>query len=317
MPFPGMGFTGEPWSYPTKDEVAEYLEVYASRFELPVQTRVRVDALTKAEPDRFVLSADGRHIEAKQVVVASGAWHVPLVPDFASDLDSSILQMHSSEYRRPAQLRHGPVLVVGAANSGAEIALDIVREHPTILVGRDTGQLPIDDGWRARVSTPLIWFAANHILTIDNPVGRRMRAQERFHGEPVERARPKRLLDAGVERRFARAVGTRDGRPLLDDDTVVDATNIVWATGFRRDFSWIELPIFDEHGWPDENHGVVDRVPGLYFVGLPFQRAMASALVGGVGRDAGSIVRHLAARSAASVHSTDPEPRQVTHPGGA
>ena len=171
-------------------------------------------------------------------------------------------------------------------------------DHPTILVGRDTGQIPIDlEGFADRILTPVIWFGANHLLTIDNPIGRKVRQMERFHGEPVERARPKRLQAAGVDRRFARAVGARDGLPVLDDGQVVDAANVIWATGFRRDFSWIDLPVLDDDGWPMEDHGVVASAPGLYFVGLPFQRAMASSLVGGVGRDAADIVQHLVARS--------------------
>jgi putative flavoprotein involved in K+ transport len=188
-----------------------------------------------------------------------------------------------------------------AGNSGAEIALDVAAEHRTTLVGPDAGQIPVDmDGWLAAAMDPLIWFAANHILTIDNPFGRKGRARLRGRAVPVELARPKVLRAAGVERVFSRAVGVRDGLPLLDDGRIVDATNVIWCTGFRHTYAWLDLPILGHDGWPREDHGVVAGVPGLYFVGLPFQRAMASSLLGGVGHDAAAVVGHLAARTTAT-----------------
>ena len=304
---PGLPFPGPSSSYPTKDEVADYLASYAVRFGLPIQMRTRVDTVSRAADGMgFAVWVGRRPIDADNVVVATGAWREPLVPDFASELDPAISQLHSSAYLRPAQLQPGPVLVVGASNSGAEVALEVARTHPTTLVGRDTGQLPADlDGWVARVIDPVIWFAANHVLTVDNPIGRKGRLRERFHGEPVERARPRRLRAAGVDRRYGRVIGSRDGLPQLDDGQVVDATNVIWATGYKRDFSWIDLPIFGDDGWPDEDHGVVAGAPGVYFIGLPFQRSMASALLGGVGRDAGDLVEHLVSR----VPRTDPAGR--------
>ena len=296
---PGMLFPAPKWTYPNKEQVADYLEEYAARFDLPIRLRTRVERVARGAVDTFVVATHDREIEANAVVVASGAWNEPLVPDFAGELDRSIMQLHSSEYRQPSQLRDGPVMVVGASNSGAEIALDVAREHPTILVGRNTGQFPFDlEGYADRLVTPFIWFAANRLLTTGNPIGRKLRAQERVHGEPVERARPKRLIAAGVDRRYARAVGVRDGFPVLENGDVVEVANVIWATGFRRDFSWIDLPVFDDDGWPLEDHGVVASEPGLYFVGMPFQRAMASGLLGGVGRDAGEIVQHLVAHAA-------------------
>ena len=198
------------------------------------------------------------------------------------------------------------MLVVGAGNSGAEIALDVVAEHRTTLVGPDAGQVPIDVTSRLAVAMdPLIWFAANHILTIDNPFGRKGRARMRDRAVPVERARPKLLTAAGVERVFSRVVGVRDGLPMLDDGRIVDARNVIWCTGFRHTYAWLDLPILGDDGWPKEDHGVVASVPGLYFVGLPFQRAMASSLLGGVGHDAAAIVDRLAARGTAAARRPD------------
>ena len=305
---PGMPFPGSRTSFPTKDQVADYLAAYATRFQLPIRLRTRVERVSaRDDGEGFVVVANGQPMDADQVIVASGAFHAPRVPEFAAELNPSILQLHSSEYRRSSELREGPVLVVGAANSGAEIALDIAGRHRTTLVGPDTGHVPVDlDGLFGRMVDPLIWFAANHVLTIHTPIGRKVRSVARYHGHPVERARPDRLHAAGVERRLRRVVGVRDGVPMLDDGEVIDAANVIWATGWRRDYAWIDLPIFRDDGWPDEVEGVVASAPGLYFVGLPFQRAIASSLLGAVGRDAADIADHVVARAAATVGVTDP-----------
>jgi len=247
-----------------------------------------------------VITAGERRFEADQVVVASGGFHEPRVPDFANELSPRLRQLHSSEYRNPSQLQPGGVLVVGAGNSGAEIAFDAAPEHATWLSGRDTGQMPFPiDGTVSRLVDPLFWFMVNHVLTVDTPVGRRAGPSLRARGVPLERVRPVDLRAAGVTRVYARTVGAQDGLPLLDDGSVLDVSNVVWCTGFRHDFAWIELPIMGEDGWPMQDHGVVPSVPGLYFVGLPFMRAVASALIGGVGRDAAHVVERIAARHAA------------------
>lgn len=298
---PGMRFPAPPASFPTKDQVADFLEDYARRMALTVRSGIHVDSLAQTDGGRFAIMAGGRRIEADQVVVASGAYHEPRVPDFGSDLGRSIRQLHSSEYRNPSQLQPGGVLVVGAGNSGAEIAFDAAPEHRTWLSGRDTGQMPFPiDGTVSRLVDPLIWFLANHVLTVDTPIGRRAGPSLRTRGVPLERVRLVDLRAAGVTRVYARTVGARDGLPLLDDGSVLDVSNVVWCTGFRHDFAWIELPIMGEDGWPMQDHGVVPSVPGLYFVGLPFMRAVASALIGGVGRDAAHVVERITARHAAS-----------------
>src|SRR5215216_5031593 len=164
---PGWPFPAPAWSFPTKDEVADYLEAYAARFDLPVQTGVRVDGLSR-EADRYVLTAGDRRFEADHVVVASGAYQRPRIPALASELDPGIVQLHSSEYRDPCQLQEGGVLVVGAANSGVEIALEVSRNHRTWLSGRHTGQEPYRPGssrWD-RLLIPVIWFMASHVLIV-------------------------------------------------------------------------------------------------------------------------------------------------------
>jgi putative flavoprotein involved in K+ transport len=295
---PGLRFPAPPYSFPTKDQMADYLERYAAAFELPVVTGVRVDSLRRSGNDGYVVvAADARWL-APQVVVATGAHPEPRVPDFAPQLDPRILQLHSSAYRNPAQLRAGGVLVVGADNSGAEIALEAARKHRTWLSGRDPGHLPIDvDGRAYRLFGHLMSFLGSHVLTIDTPLGRKARPQFRAGGGPLVRVKPAQLRAASVERVLARTVGVRDGLPVLDDGQVLDVANVVWCTGFTHTLSWIDVPIAREAGWPQERRGAVPSAPGLYFIGLPFLYSLNSSLVVGVGRDAAYLADLIASRA--------------------
>jgi putative flavoprotein involved in K+ transport len=299
---PGWPFPAPAWSFPTKDEMADYLEAYAARFDLPVRTGVRVDRLSR-ERDRYVVAAGKKRLEADQVVVAAGAYQRPRIPAFAAELDPDVVQLHSSQYRDPSQLREGGVLVVGAANSGAEIALEVSRTHPTWLSGRHPGREPYRPGssrWD-RLLIPVIWFMANHVLTVKTPMGRAVR--QKFHigggrhsrGLPLARIRPKDITAAGIQR-VPRTAGARDGRLVLEDGRDLEVANVIWCTGFVPDFAWIDLPVFAEDGGPVHDRGIVGSEPGLYFVGLVFLYALASSLVGGVGRDAEHIAEHIAAR---------------------
>jgi len=290
---PGWPFPAPAWSFPAKDEVAAYMEAYAARFDLPVRTGVRVDGVAK-EADRYVVSAGDRRLEADRVVVATGAYHRPRVPAFAAELDPGLVQLHSSDYRNPSQLQEGGVLVVGAANSGAEIALEVSRGHRTWLSGRHPGQEPFRPGSRwDRLLTPVVWSVASHVLTVRTPMGRRVRDTFRSRGIPLARVRPKDIAAAGIER-VPRTAGTQGGLPVLDDGRVLDVANVIWCTGFVPDFAWIDLPAFAADGGPLHRRGVVGSAPGLYFVGLFFLYALASPLVGGVGRDAEHVAAHIA-----------------------
>jgi putative flavoprotein involved in K+ transport len=294
---PGMPFPAPPYSYPTKNEMADYLEAYAARFALPARAGVRVDKLFR-QGERFVVAAGDLCFEAENVVVATGGYHRARVPDFAPELDANIVQLHSSEYRRPSQLREGGVLVVGAGNSGAEIALEVSRSHRTYLSGRHPGSEPTRAGGVAdRLVTPVIWFVFSHVLTVRTPIGRRVAAQLRSHGLPLARVRPADLRAAGVERIHARTVGVQDGLPLLEDGRILDVTNVIWCTGFQPKYDWIDLAVFGGDGEPIHEHGVVATEPGLYFVGLFFLSAATSSLVGGVGKDAAYIAEQIALRT--------------------
>jgi putative flavoprotein involved in K+ transport len=282
---PGLPFPAPAWSFPTRDEVADYLEAYAARFQLPMRHGIRVDRLAWAH-DRFLVTAGDRLWEADQVVVATGAYQRHRVPAFATELDPGIVQLDTSRYRNPSQLRPGGVLVVGAGNSGAEIAWEVS--------GPDTGHIPVRTGGRwDRLLTPPFWWLASRVLTVDTPVGRKVRPKALVTPAPLERVRPKELAAAGVER-VPRTVGVRDGLPLLEDGRVMEVANLIWCTGSRPDFGWIDLAVLGQDGLPRHDRGVVASPPGLYFVGLWFLSGFTSSLLGGVGRDAEGIADHIA-----------------------
>jgi putative flavoprotein involved in K+ transport len=263
---------------------------------LPIRPGIRVTDAWPSENGRgFRLATDDGEYRAAQVVVATGAHDRPRVPDFADELDPGITQLHSSQFRSTSQLRDGTVLVVGASNSGAEIALMAAREHRTVLVGRNVGKMPFRPEDRlARAFDTAFWFFINHIATMDTPIGRKAQPGLRNHGLPLERVRPSDLRAAGVERIHARTIGARNGMSLLDDGQAIEAATIVWATGFRPDHRWIHFPVTGPDGWPRQTRGVAVDVPGLFFIGLPFMYAGASSLLGGVGRDAAHLVDQMA-----------------------
>ncbi|BDU05549.1 NAD(P)-binding domain-containing protein [Nocardia cyriacigeorgica] len=297
---PGLPFpSADPWSYPGKDEVADYLERYAVHWDLPVRLRTGVDRLTARPGGGFVARLGTDTITCDNVVIATGTFgRTPAIPDFATELDPAITQLHSSRYRRPDQLAPGPVLVVGASHSGTDIAYELARTHRTILCGRDCGQIPVRwDTSAIKLALPVLVFMWRHVLTRRTPIGRKMMREIRFHGGPMLRVKRSDLDERGVRRITARMRGVRNGRPELDDGTVLDVRNIVWATGFRQVFDWIDLPIFDADGWPKEYRGVVADAPGLFFCGLSFQYAFSSMVFPGVGRDAEYVARRIAARA--------------------
>jgi putative flavoprotein involved in K+ transport len=299
---PGMPFPAPGRSFPTGLEMADYLESYAERFGLPVRNRVRVDALER-NGDGYVARSGDHAFRADNVVVATGVFRHenPVVPEFASDLDPAIRQLHSADYRSPQQLQPGSVLVVGAAHSGGDIAFEVAQAgFDTILSGRDTGQIPVD------IHSPLapfvfrvLGFVWTRVLTVSTPIGRKAKPKIRTHGGPLIRVKRADLEAAGVERVFERTVRVDDGRPVLADGRILDVANVIWCTGFRNDYGWIRFPLpTEEDGYPEQRRGAVPSLPGLYFVGLPFLHSFASMLILGAGRDGRRVAEHIVARAA-------------------
>jgi len=291
---PGMPFPARKHSFPARDEMADYLEEYASRFGLPVRQGVRVDAFGRSASGRFLIAAGEQRFEADHVVIATGPFQAPRVPAFADKLDVRVVQMHSSDYRNPAQLPPGDVLVVGAGNSGADVALELAGTRHVWLSGVLGGHIPFDiEGASGRLIFPLLWQVWSHVLTFGSPIGRKALPKIRAGKEPLIRVKPKQLAAAGVQF-VPRVSDVRDGRPLLEDGRVMDVASVVWCTGYRPQHDWIDLPVLDDDSDVASDHyGAVASQPGLYRVGREFLYAFNSHTVGGVGRDARRVARRI------------------------
>jgi len=294
----GMRFPAKGSAFPTKDEMADYLEAYAKRFALPVLGGVRVDSVAR-EGHRYVVTAGERRFVADHVVVAMATYQRPKVPAFARELDRGVVQLHSSEYRNPSQLQDGSVLVVGAGNSGAEIASELARSgHQVWMSGRDVGEVPFNIAGLASqlfLGRLVLRVLFHRVLTLDTPIGRKARAEIISKGGPLIRVKRKQLAAAGVEL-VGRVAGVRDGKAVLEDGLVLDAANVVWSTGFHAGLDWVRLPVFDEHGEAKQTRGVAAGEPGFYFVGQHFQYAFSSTMIHGAARDAEYVADVIARR---------------------
>jgi putative flavoprotein involved in K+ transport len=278
--------------------VIAYLEQYAATFELPIQLSSPVRRLT-SEDGNFALDVDGRTITADQVVVATGPFHTPYVPEVASRLVPGVFQAHSTGYRNPSDVPQGTVLVVGGGNTGFQIAKELFANHHVYLsVG--SRQTPLPQRFLGR---DLFWWLTTSRLfsaTVESRLGQRLKARETLIGSSPRELRKRygvelmpRVVDAS-----GRTVEFADGSELE-----VDA--VIWATGYRPDYSWLDLPVFDDDGRLRHRRGVTE-VPGLYFLGLTWQHTRGSALLGWVKDDAEFIAGQIAAHPA-DAHRDPPE----------
>jgi putative flavoprotein involved in K+ transport len=292
---PGMPFPAPADTHPTKDQVADYLAAYAGRFELPVLLDCRVRRLERVD-SRYVVHTSQGTLTAHQVVVATGPFQTPVVPGVATGLGADVVQLHSASYRNPAQIPAGPVVVVGAGNSGRQIALELAATHPvTLAVGTESLELP-----QRLLGRDLFWWLTRFGVltkTADSRLARRMRARgDLIIGTPLTQ-----LRQAGVTIRPRVRTATPDA-VLFEVGSVHRPAAVVWATGFRPDHSWIDVP-----GVIVDGEVVHDRgrspAPGLFFIGLPWLHTRGSALLGFVGRDAEWLTTHLAAHTRREVPS--------------
>lgn len=290
---PGMPFPATPEYLADKDDVADYLERYAERFDLPVRLGARVTNLSwNGERFSIYTAPSEPVIEADNVVVATGAFQRPRVPAIATELSPSIRQLHSSQYHNPFELPDGPALVVGAGNSGAQIALELAQSRKVWLAGRNTGHVP--RRFLGRDIFDWIWPLAERATTTTR-LGRRMRAKVRSGGDALIGIPERDLLGAGITR-VARIEAARGGLPMYGD-IVIEPSVVVWCTGFAPEYSWIDLPVFGDDGFPRHDRGVVPEAPGLFFLGLRFQHRLNSSLIGGAGHDAAFIAEAIEQRT--------------------
>jgi putative flavoprotein involved in K+ transport len=285
---PGMAFPAPADTYPTKDPVADYLQAYAAAFDLPVRLNARATSLTRTD-EGFEVQAGDQAYRARQVVVATGPFQVPFVPPMAAKLDPSVIQVHSADYRNPQALPDGPVLVVGGGNSGFQIAEELAATRTVDLsIATKYPMLP-----QRRAGRDLFWWLTRLGLlrvTVDSRPGRRMSRRDFVIG-----TNRRRLERAGV--RFRPRLVDAEGRTVrfADHGLLEDVGVVVWATGYRPDYAWIQVPGVVREGHVVHRRGVT-QVPGLYFLGLSWQHTRGSALLGFVNDDAAYLAERIASR---------------------
>jgi putative flavoprotein involved in K+ transport len=293
---PGMPFPGPPDTYPGKDAVAGYLKAYAAAFDLPVRLNSPVTRLSQTD-EGFNIHTQREVFNARQVVVATGPFQQPFTPSAAQQLDASVTQLHSAEYRNPRALPDGPVLVVGGGNSGFQIAEELATAGRQVDLSIAT-KMPILP--QRLGGKDLFWWLTRLGLlrvTVDTRPGRRMSSRDFIIGSSR-----RRLRAAGV--RFRPAVADADGRTVrFADGTSLDVEVVIWATGYRSDYSWIDITGVTRDGKVVHRRGVTD-VPGLYFVGLSWQHTRGSALLGFVNDDAAYLAGRITGRDRAAEAAT-------------
>jgi putative flavoprotein involved in K+ transport len=297
---PGLEFPGHPDRYPGRDEVVAYLTEYARHFELPVKLDSHVRRIRKTN-GTYLVELDDRRYDADQVVVATGPFQVPFVPPIAEGLGAEVVQLHSTAYRSPDAIPAGPVLVVGGGNTGFQIAEELSGSHETHLsIG--SRQMPLPQRILGR---DLFWYLdATGLIrkTTDSRIGRRMEGRDTLIGSTPRALR--RRYGAQLHGRAIDAAGSRVG---FSDGTRLDVATVIWATGFRLDHSWVDVPVFGEDGRLVHRRGVTES-PGLYFLGLSWQHTRGSALLGWVKDDAEHIAQQInAIRPTASAETRSAE----------
>jgi putative flavoprotein involved in K+ transport len=297
---PGKAFPGPPDTYPGKDAVAGYLKAYVAAFDLPVRLNSPVTRLSQTD-EGFKIHTRREVFNARQVVVATGPFQQPFTPPAAQQLDASVTQLHSAEYRNPRALPDGPVLVVGGGNSGFQIAEELATagRHVDLSIATKMPILP-----QRLAGKDLFWWLTRLGLmrvTAGSRPGRRMSSRDFIIG-----GSRRRLRAAGV--RFRPAVAAADGRTVrFADGTSLNAEVVIWATGYRPDYSWIHIPGVTRDGKVVHRRGVTD-VPGLYLLGLSWQHTRGSALLGFVHEDAA----YLAGRITSHARTAEATARPVS-----
>lgn len=295
---PGHPFPAPRGSFPQGQEFGDYLESCAKGLPLRLDSFVTkvasVDGSWQVTVDTEVLVADN-------VVIATGANACPAVPAYSSELATDIRQLHSFDYHDPSDMPEGDVLVVGAGTSGVQLAIELARTHRVFLAGRPTVHIP---DAVLRYLGGLYWAFIYRVLTRRTPIGRKVASLYGSRGAPLINTSIKDAAAVGVEA-VPRLAGATAGLPLLEDGRVLHVAGVLWATGYRPALDWLPPLEVDSRGWPVTDRGVVSRMPGLYFVGLPYQYGLTSELIGGAGRDAAYVAAHIAAH---------PSPRVIPSP---
>ena len=285
---PGLPFPSDPDGYPTRDEVIAYLKRYAETFDLPVELESEVKQLQRGDDGRFRLEVDGRTTTADQVVVATGPFQTPYVPKLAEKLSGELFQTHAVGYRRPDDVPRGTVLVVGGGNTGFQIAKELSATH-TVVLSIGSRQKPLPQRLLGR---DLFWWLTKlHVLdkTVESRLGRKLSTRDTLIGSS-----PREMTKRYGVQLEPRLVDADGRRASFEGGSGLEVDAVIWATGYRPEYSWIKPPVLGEHGRLRHRRGVTD-VPGLYFLGLTWQHTRGSALIGFIDADAEFIAEQVAA----------------------
>lgn len=285
---PGYPFPAARGSFPSKDDMANYIVAYVNKFKLPVRTDMKVSSVRQTKKG-YEISTQREVFYCKQLVIATGANPVPKIPELSKKLHGNIFQLHSAYYRNEKDLAPGNVLVVGAGASGVQLAIELSKSRETFIAGNPTFHIP---DFVFRYVGRLYWFFAKYIVTLHTPLGRKVKPKFLSGGGPLINVSVKDLEAAGVNR-LPKLNAVENGIPVFENKANRTFSNVLWATGFKPDFSWIHINVFDKSGWPITDRGTCSAHEGLYFIGMPFQFGLSSTFVGGVGRDAKYIVKQL------------------------
>ncbi len=284
---PGLQLEGDSHGLPSKDEVANYLETYAVKFKLPIQFGTEVLKVTHKN-DVFLIDTNKGTLTARNIVIATGPFHQKYIPEFANKLGKDVIQLHSSEYKNPSQLRQGNVLIVGGGNSGAQIAVELSQTKNTFLsVSKKLRYFPLMIGKKS----VFWWFDKLGILKARNTSVFGKKIQQ--NGDSIFGYELKKAIKKWKVTLKERAVDIKEDRVHFRNNAKLQVDNIIWATGFKSDYSWIEIEdLYNIHGKVKHNRGMT-AIKGLYFLGLPWQHKRGSALLQGVGEDAEYIMNQI------------------------
>ncbi|WP_144467313.1 flavin-containing monooxygenase [Bacillus toyonensis] len=276
---PSMILKGEGNGFPSKDEIATYLEEYAGRFQLPIQLQTEVLKIKK-EKDIFELHTSKEILQSKKVIIASGGFQQPFIPSFSQHL--------SSQYKSPSQIPKGRVLVVGGGNSGMQIAVELAKTHEvTMSISHPLTFLPLHL-FRKNIFN---WLEKLGLLYAEVNTKRGKWFQKRK--DPIFGFEGKKLIRSGAIKLQEKVVSVSSNNIMFQNGDTYSAESIIWSTGFAQDYKWIEIEkAVNEKGFPNHIKGI-SPVKGLYYIGLPWQSQRGSALICGVGKDAAYVLSEI------------------------
>ncbi|WP_121667671.1 flavin-containing monooxygenase [Mesonia aquimarina] len=285
----GMDFPAPKGHYPDKYEVADYFKKYVEKFNFPVQLNTLVTKIKKEDQHFFVTTESGEVLETKQVVIATGPFHIPYTPPCSKSIAEEIFQIHSNFYKNPSQLQKGPAMVVGAGDSGFQILDEVSADwsRKTYYSGdTDVKTLPQE----ILGKTLWWWFTKTGFLSFSKKswIGRKISHSK----QPVIGTDVKEILNRSNVVSVGRTNDAHKTEIETENETLTDVKNIIWATGYRPNFNWIEGLELDTNGYPRHHRGV-SKMKGLYFIGLPWLHTRGSATLGGIKKDAHYLAKKI------------------------